>query len=111
MKVVLSHLSLYFVPSFQCSCDNKCYEAEICFEFKMTIYNSIAEEDADDECRLWIRKLLDARDEGVAFTDARLDGQGEGEYLGFFKNSFILSLHIGCEALRPSALIRFPKPG
>ncbi|KJZ77389.1 hypothetical protein HIM_03113 [Hirsutella minnesotensis 3608] len=77
----------------------------------MTAYDEIAQANADDECRAWIRKLIDARDEVVAFVDAQLNGKGAGEYLGFFKGSFNLSFHVGFGGQRPSALIRFAKPG
>ena len=77
----------------------------------MTCYDKISQANADDECRAWIRKLIDARDEIVAFVDARLDGKGDGEYLGFLKGSFNLCYHIGFGERRPSALIRFAKPG
>jgi hypothetical protein len=77
----------------------------------MTAYDEIAQANADDKCRAWIRQLLDAIDEVVAFVDARLDGKGTGEYLGFLKGSFNLSLHIGFRGQRPDVLIRFAKPG
>ncbi|KAH6988794.1 hypothetical protein BKA56DRAFT_574628 [Ilyonectria sp. MPI-CAGE-AT-0026] len=77
----------------------------------MTAYDEVAQANADDECRAWIRQLIDARDEVVAFVDARLDGKGTGEYLGFLKGSFNLSLHIGFGGQRPGVLIRFAKPG
>lgn len=53
----------------------------------MTAYDEIIEANADDECRAWIRRLIDARDEVVAFVDARLDGKGTGECIGFLKGS------------------------
>ncbi|EFY88801.1 hypothetical protein MAC_05236 [Metarhizium acridum CQMa 102] len=77
----------------------------------MTTCDNIAQANGDDECRAWVRKLIDARDEVVAFVDAQLDGKGAGEYLGFFKGSFNLSFHIGFRGQGPSALIRFAKPG
>lgn len=77
----------------------------------MTPYDLIAEADADDECRAWIRRLINARDEIVAFVDSRLGGRGTGKYLGFLKGSFNISFHIGFDRERPSALIRFAKPG
>ena len=77
----------------------------------MTAYDEVAQANADDECRAWIRQLIDARDEVVAFVDARLDGKGTGEYLGFLKGSFNLSFHIGFGGQRPGVLIRFAKPG
>jgi hypothetical protein len=60
----------------------------------MTPYDEIVEADADDKCQTWIRQLIDARNEVVAFVDARLDGKGTGEYIGFLKDSFNLSFHI-----------------
>jgi len=50
----------------------------------MTPYDEIVEADADDKCQTWIRQLIDARNEVVAFVDAGLDGKGTGEYIGFF---------------------------
>jgi Phosphotransferase enzyme family len=77
----------------------------------MTVYDGIAEANGDDECRAWLRKVIDAKDEIVAFVDGRLDGDGAGEFIGFLKGSFNLSLRIGFGDRRQSALIRFAKPG
>lgn len=77
----------------------------------MTSYDGIARANADDECRAWVRKLISSTDEIVAFVDNRLDGKGDGKYLGFLRGSFNLSFHIGFGERRPGALIRFPKPG
>ncbi|KAM5347298.1 hypothetical protein ACJ41O_010303 [Fusarium nematophilum] len=77
----------------------------------MTAYDELAQADADNECRTWIRKLIDATEEVVAFVDARLDGKGTGEYLGFLKGPYNVSFHVGFGDQRPSALIRFAKPG
>lgn len=77
----------------------------------MTAYDEIVQANADDEYRAWIRQLISARDEVVAFVDARLDGKGTGEYLGFLKGSFNISFHIGFGGQRPGVLIRFAKPG
>jgi hypothetical protein len=38
----------------------------------MTVYDGIAEANGDDECRAWLRKVIDAKDEIVAFVDGRL---------------------------------------
>lgn len=77
----------------------------------MTVYDGIAEANGDDECRAWLRKVIDAKDEIVAFVDGLLDGGGAGEFIGFLKGSFNLSLRIGFGDSRQSALIRFAKPG
>ncbi|MCJ1341267.1 hypothetical protein MMC09_006563 [Bachmanniomyces sp. S44760] len=77
----------------------------------MTVYDGIAEANTDDECRVWLRKVIDAKDEIVAFVDRRLDGGGAGEFIGYLKGSFNLSLRIGFGDRRRSALIRFAKPG
>lgn len=77
----------------------------------MTVYDGIAEANGDDECRAWLRKVIDAKDKIVAFVDGRLDGGGTGEFIDFLKGSFNLSLRIGFGDRRQSALIRFAKPG
>jgi aminoglycoside phosphotransferase (APT) family kinase protein len=77
----------------------------------MTGYDLLAEADADDECRAWVRNLINAKQDVVAFVDSRLGGQGRGEYLGFFKGSFNVCFHIGFGDRQHSALIRFAKPG
>jgi hypothetical protein len=77
----------------------------------MTVYDRIAEANGDDECRAWLRKVIEAKDEIVAFVDGRLDGGRTGKFIGFLKGSFNLSLRIGFGDRRQSALIRFAKPG
>ncbi|RDL30693.1 Uncharacterized protein BP5553_10038 [Venustampulla echinocandica] len=77
----------------------------------MTVYDGIAEANGDDECRAWLRKVIDAKDDIVAFVDGVLDGGGAGEFIGFLKGSFNLSPRIGFGDRRQSALIRFAKPG
>jgi hypothetical protein len=77
----------------------------------MTVYDGIAEANGDDECRAWLRKVIDAKDEIVAFVDGRLDGGRAGKFIGFLKGSSNLSLRIGFGDRRQSALIRFAKLG
>jgi aminoglycoside phosphotransferase (APT) family kinase protein len=77
----------------------------------MTVYDEIAETNGDDECRAWVRKVINAKDEIVAFVAGRLNGGGDGEFISFLKGSFNLSLCIGFGDRRRSALIRFAKPG
>ncbi len=71
----------------------------------------IAEADGDDELRAWLRKVIDAKKEIVAFVDGRVDGAGTGEFVGYMKGSFNLCLRVGFGDRRQSAIIRFPKPG
>lgn len=47
----------------------------------MTSYDETVRAEADDECRAWIRKVINARNELGAFVDARLDGKGTAKYL------------------------------
>jgi len=61
----------------------------------MTVYDGIAEANGDDECRAWLCKVIDAKDEIVAFVNSRLDGGGAREFISFLKGSFNLSLYIG----------------
>jgi hypothetical protein len=42
----------------------------------MTVYDGIAEANGDDECRAWLRKVIDAKDEIVAFVNGRWMGVG-----------------------------------
>ncbi|KAK4114335.1 hypothetical protein N656DRAFT_835974 [Canariomyces notabilis] len=77
----------------------------------MTLYDEIAEADADEEHRAWIRKLIDARTEIVEFVDTRMNGEGAAAYKGFFKGGFNLSFHIDLGDGRTSVLIRFAMPG
>jgi hypothetical protein len=77
----------------------------------MTLYDEIAEADADEEHRAWVRKLIDARTEIVEFVDTRMNGGGAAAYKGFFKGGFNLSFHIDLGDGRTSVLIRFAMPG
>lgn len=77
----------------------------------MTDYDLIAEANGDDECRAWVRGVIDAKADIVAFVDCFLDGGETGKFVGFLKGSFNVSLRISFDDRRQSALIRFPKPG
>jgi hypothetical protein len=77
----------------------------------MTVYNRIAEANGNDEYRAWLCKVIDTKDEIVAFVDGRLDRGRAREFIGFLKGSFNLSLYIGFSDRRQSALIQFAKPG
>ena len=61
----------------------------------MIVYNGIAKANGDNECRAWLCKVIDTKDEIVAFVNSHLDGGGAREFIGFLKGSFNLSLHIG----------------
>lgn len=79
----------------------------------MTVYDEIAETDGDNECRTWIRRVFDSRDEIVAFATSRWDPTGgkTGEFVSYLKGSFNLSLRITFGDGETDAIIRFPKPG
>ena len=77
----------------------------------MTEYEGLTLANADEECRIWIRQLIDMSDEVAAFVDARLDSKGTGEYHGFSKGSSNRSFHMEFGVQRTGVLIRFAKPG
>ncbi|KAJ5382868.1 hypothetical protein N7517_000779 [Penicillium concentricum] len=60
-----------------------------------TYFDEIEETKGDDECKAWLGRVLDSRDE--------LESENT---LGFFNLSFRFSFSDG-----PDAIIRFPKPG
>lgn len=54
----------------------------------MTAYDEIAEVEADDECRNWLRRAISAKEEIVAFVSSRRPGCPEGEFDGYLRGSF-----------------------
>jgi aminoglycoside phosphotransferase (APT) family kinase protein len=77
----------------------------------MTAYDELAEIDADDECRAWLRKALPAKEEIIAFVSSRRPGCPEGEFDGYLKGSFNFCVCVRFNDGGPRAIIRFPKPG
>lgn len=86
----------------------------------MTSYDDIAEENNDEERLAFIRKLIAAMDEIVAFVDRRLGWGGAGTYGGVLKGSFNISVIVkqcGSEGSSKGSgegsavVIRFPTPG
>ncbi|KAL6712649.1 hypothetical protein ACN47E_000526 [Coniothyrium glycines] len=76
----------------------------------MTAYDEIAEVEADDECRAWLRKAISAKEEIVAFVSSRRPGCPEGRFDGSLKGSFNFCISVRFNE-GPKAVIRFPKPG
>lgn len=77
----------------------------------MTGFDEFAEADGDDELKAWLSKLLDAKQEIVAFVASQRQGKPKGDFDGYLKGSFNLSLIVKFSDGGPKAVIRFPKPG
>jgi hypothetical protein len=77
----------------------------------MPVFDEIAERNGDDECRAWLRKVFDAKDEIITFAAACRGGASPGRFVGYLRGSFNLSLRIEFGDGEPDAIIRFPKPG
>ncbi|ORX98427.1 phosphotransferase enzyme family protein-like protein [Clohesyomyces aquaticus] len=77
----------------------------------MTVFGELAETDGDNEFKAWLSKLMDAKQEIVSFVSSRRQNQPTGEFAGYLKGSFNLSLVIKFNDGGPKPVIRFPKPG
>ena len=77
----------------------------------MTVFDELAETDGDNEFRMWLSKVIDAKKEIVAFVASRRPGKPAGELDGYLKGSFNLSLVVKFSDGGPRAVICFPKPG
>ena len=77
----------------------------------MTLFDELAETDGDNEFFEWFSKVIDAKQEIVAFVASRRQGNPVGEFECYFKGSFNLSLVVAFSDGGPKAVIRFPKPG
>ncbi|OAQ93908.1 protein kinase-like domain [Purpureocillium lilacinum] len=77
----------------------------------MASFDAIAVAHNDKERGKFIRKLIDERDEIVAFVDHRLGWGGAGQYSQFLKGSFNISFVIENKGNGYKVLIRFPLPG
>jgi aminoglycoside phosphotransferase (APT) family kinase protein len=77
----------------------------------MTVFDELAETDGDDEFKAWLSKVIDAKQEIVAFVASRREGKAVGGFDSYLKGSFNLSLVVRFSDGGPKAVIRFPKPG
>ncbi|KAI1766385.1 phosphotransferase enzyme family protein-like protein [Hypoxylon sp. FL1150] len=77
----------------------------------MAPYDPIAKKDIEHERSVFVGKLLEAREEIVAFVDNRLGWNGYGEYDGYFNGCFNFSIAIRRRDSCDNAIIRFPVPG
>lgn len=77
----------------------------------MTVFDEPAETDGDDDFKAWVSDVYDAKQNVIDFVAARREGQPVGEFDGYLKGSFNLSLVVGFDDGGPKAVIRFPKPG
>jgi hypothetical protein len=77
----------------------------------MTVFDELAETDGDNEFQAWLSKVIDAKQEIVAFVASRRQGKPAGEFDSYLKGSFNLSLVVRFNDGGPKAVIRFPKPG
>ncbi|KAL6712090.1 hypothetical protein ACN47E_003133 [Coniothyrium glycines] len=77
----------------------------------MTVFDELAETDGDNEFKAWLSKVIDAKQEIVAFVASRRQGKPAGEFDCYLKGSFNLSLVVRFNDGGPKAVIRFPKPG
>jgi hypothetical protein len=76
----------------------------------MTEFDELAETDGDNEWKAWLSKVIDVKQEIVDFVASR-QGKPAGEFDGYLKGSFNLSLVVRFNDGGPKAVIRFPKPG
>ncbi|KAH7110119.1 phosphotransferase enzyme family protein-like protein [Dendryphion nanum] len=77
----------------------------------MTVFDELAETDGDNEFKAWVSKVIDAKQEIVAFVASQRGENVAGEFDGYLKGSFNLSLIVRLSDGGPKAVIRFPKPG
>lgn len=67
----------------------------------MTVFGELEETNGDDEWKAWLEKVLDSRKEIVRFVTSRLGK--DGEFVGYFKGSFNLGLHIRFNIQSPAS--------
>ena len=77
----------------------------------MTVFDELAETDGDEEFKAWVSDVYDAKQKIIDFVSSRREGHPVGEFDGYLKGSFNLSLVIRFDDGGPKAVIRFPKPG
>jgi hypothetical protein len=77
----------------------------------MTVFDELAETEGDSIFKSWLSNVIDAKQELIAFVASRRQGKPVGEFDGYLKGSFNLSLVVKFNDGGPKAVIRFPKPG
>ena len=78
----------------------------------MTVFDELAEMDGDEEFKAWVSDVYNAnKQRTVDFVASRRECHPVGEFDGYLKGSFNLSLVIRFDDGGPKAVIRFPKPG
>jgi aminoglycoside phosphotransferase (APT) family kinase protein len=77
----------------------------------MTAYDEIAQLEEDNECRVWITKVIAAKKDIAAFVSSRRPGCPEGEFDQFMNGSFNFCVCIRFNDGGSNSVIRFPKPG
>ncbi|KAJ5675436.1 hypothetical protein N7462_008333 [Penicillium macrosclerotiorum] len=76
-----------------------------------TYFDELEETNGDDECRAWLSRAFDSKDELAIFVAKHREGEKPGKYVDFLKGSFNFSFRFSFVDGRPDVIIRFPKPG
>lgn len=53
-----------------------------------TWFDEIEDTNGDDECKAWLSRAFDSRNELAIFVSGRREGGETGKYVGFLKGSF-----------------------
>lgn len=69
-----------------------------------TYFDEIAETKGNDECRVWLNQIFDAKGELATFVASRRPGGGTGTYVRFLKGSFNFSFRYSFDE-GPDAII------
>lgn len=77
----------------------------------MTVFDEIAQDDGDNECRAWLQRVIASKAEIATFVAHRRGGGGRGLFDGYLKGSFNLCICVKFDNGEQRAIIRFPKPG
>ncbi|KIW54626.1 hypothetical protein PV05_06975 [Exophiala xenobiotica] len=75
-----------------------------------TYFDEVAETDGDEECKAWLARILDSKQDLTDFVSRCRGGEETGTYVGFLKGSFNFSFHVSFSDGQ-DVIIRFPKPG
>jgi hypothetical protein len=77
----------------------------------MTGFDELAETEGDSIFKSWLSNVIDAKQEIVNFVASQRQGKPSGEFNGYLKGSFNLSLVVKFKDGGLKAAVRFPKPG